>query len=692
MKKKSEDLRVTYEIEKANYPKIERNHLNMGNPGPKGKEITVNSLYFEKGGEPFIGVMGEYHFSRDKKENWKKEIAKMKAGGVNIVASYVFWIYHEEIEGNLSFEGDLDLRSFVKECKNAGLYFLLRLGPWAHGECRNGGFPDWLINKPFKLRENNPEYLALVKKWYEGIYREVKDLLYKDGGPIIGVQLENELVTDADHLLTLKKMAQEIGFDVPLYTVTGWNSAYGAKIPVNDTVPVFAAYAEAPWEQHTEKLPLSNHYLFNPMRNDAAVGLDIIGKVDDEGWRLPYEKYPFATCELGAGLPFSHHRRPVISGMDAYALSLVKLGSGNNLVGYYMYHGGTNKIGKLSTFQESRKTGYPNDYAILNYDFHTAITQYGEVREQYRLLNLLHLFVKDFGDKLAPMVLSQSKEKPEANDKKTLRYAIRSKDDSGFLFINHYQRLLKLEENKDVTVNVGPVTFPSFNVSGEVSFIFPYNFTFKDLTLEYATAQLLCKSEDALFFAEIPGIKAKYKVKDGEELMGAPETILGINDCKIVTLSFDEARFLRKIDEKIYIGENADIYVEDGVVKSIEEESFSYKEWNGKGFIEKKVNVATNKATAKIYPVNEPFKPKYPEELSYDGERKLTWKKLEVSSDEGFIELDEEFDVAEIYADKEMVADAFYCGEKWRVPASLLYKKECYIVMSELKDDFYREF
>ena len=45
--------------------------------------------------------------------------------------------------------------------------------------------------------------------------------------------------------------------------------------------------------------------------------------------------------------------------MDAYALSLVKLGCGNNLIGYYMYHGGTNPIGRDSTLQESRATGYP---------------------------------------------------------------------------------------------------------------------------------------------------------------------------------------------------------------------------------------------------------------------------------------------------------------------------------------------
>ena len=683
---------MIYEVEKYKDPVIERNHLHMGNPGPKGKEITVNSLYFEKGGKPYIGVMGEYHFSRDKKDNWKKEIAKMKAGGIDIVASYVFWIYHEETEGEASFTGDLDLRAFVKECQAQGLSFVLRIGPWAHGECRNGGFPDWLLKKPFKLRENNPDYLAVVRKWYEAIYKQVEGLFYKDGGPIIGVQLENELVTDAEHLLTLKKMAQEIGYDAPLYTVTGWNSAYGAKIPVDDVVPVFAAYAEAPWEQHTNVLPLSNHYLFNPMRNDAAVGLDIIGKVDDNGWRLPYERYPFATCELGAGLPFSHHRRPVISGMDAYALSLVKLGSGNNLVGYYMYHGGTNKIGKYTTFQESRKTGYPNDYAILNYDFHTAITQYGEVREQYRLLNILHLFIKDFGDRLAEMVYVKSKNDPKAEDKESLRYSARRKGDSGFLFVNHYQRLLKLSDIRDVQVDVDGVTFPSFDIKGEESFIFPFNFTYKGVTLEYATAQLLCECGDTLFFAAVDGIEPKFAVKGGNVITAKPGDTVNMGDFKIVTLSWDDARFTRKIDDKVYIGDGVDIYKVGNEIKSIELGSFSYREWTGEVFVTNSVKIDEENAKMELKTVEEPFKPTYDEELKYGGDRKLTWKKISVSSDKGFVEFDEKFDVAQIYADKKMVADTFYCGEKWRVSANLLYKKDCYLVMSELKDDFYREF
>ena len=75
------------------------NHLNMGGKNPKGEEINVTSRYFTRNGKPWIGVMGEFHFSRYSRENWHRELAKMKAGGITIVSTYLFWIYHEEIEG-----------------------------------------------------------------------------------------------------------------------------------------------------------------------------------------------------------------------------------------------------------------------------------------------------------------------------------------------------------------------------------------------------------------------------------------------------------------------------------------------------------------------------------------------------------------------------------------------------------------
>ena len=77
------------------------------------------------------------------------------------------------------------------------------------------------------------------------------------------------------------------------------------------------------------------------------------------------------------------------------------LGSGANLLGYYMYHGGINPEGKDTTLQESRATGYNNDLPVKSYDFQTCIRESGEVKESYGRLRRLHLFLEDFGEELA---------------------------------------------------------------------------------------------------------------------------------------------------------------------------------------------------------------------------------------------------------------------------------------------------
>ena len=655
------------------------NHLNMGGKNPKGEEINVTSRYFTRNGKPWIGVMGEFHFSRYSRENWHRELAKMKAGGITIVSTYLFWIYHEEIEGKMDFGGDNDIRAFIEECKDVGLDVVIRIGPWAHGECRNGGFPDWLLKKDYKLRDNNEEYLAIVKKWYQSIYNEVKGLFYKDGGNIIAVQIENEFVDNAEHLAKLKEIAVECGFIAPIYTVTGWNSASGAKIPVYEVVPVFGGYCEAPWENHMNRLSPSPHYFFNRMRNDSAIGTDLIAKTQSDGWQLPYERYPFATCELGGGIEVTHHRRPIIKPMDIYAVSLVKLGDGNNLVGYYMYHGGTNKIGELSTFNETKATGYPNDYPILSYDFQAPLSEYGEVREQYGLLNMLHMFVNDFGEEFAPMIAVDSANSVEADDTNSLRYGMRTNGKSGFVFVNHYQRLTELADIENTVISAGNVEFPPIDVKGEVSFFMPFNMKMGDSVLEYATAQPLCKCDDTYFFAEIPNIKAEYKFSKGS--------------ANIVTVPFENAKYMRKLNGTVYIGGGCNLYEENGQIHSVEDGEYICQKWNGSEFETLKIGQSAKQSNVEITGVeNAPFEPKYKEELCIGGERKLTWKKINVDGRYGFAEIDYVGDVAQIYADGELVADDYYYGKTWRVPCKLLYGKECYMVISEMKDDFYKEF
>ena len=682
----------------------------MGGASPAGS-IGVNSRYLIRDGKPWIPVMGEYHFSRDDPSRWEREISKMKAGGITVVASYFFWIYHEETEGVFDFTGANDVRRFVLACGDAGLDVLLRIGPWVHGECRNGGFPDWLEHADYPTRRNDERYLSKVRTWYRMIFEQVQGLLYKDGGNIIGVQLDNEFTGDASHLANLKTIAREAGFDVPLYTVTGWGGGAGAKIPEDEVLPCFGGYPEAPWEHHFDPLPPSPHYFFHNVRNDAMIGSDLsfgealLKKTDRDGWRLPYEKYPFVTCELGGGNQVTHHRRPVIRAIDVYAIAIAKLGSGCNLPGYYMFHGGTHRIGRTTT-QESRATGYSNDYPILSYDFQAPLSEYGEVRESYRMFNILHLFLADFGEAFAPTVFRQAEFPPERDDAVSLRCALRSSDDgtSGFVFVNHYERLRPLADVTGAVFDTGAVVFPPVDIRGETAFFMPYNMELSGETLRYSTAQPLCRVGSTYFFTALPGIAVEYCFADGEKFypdVGAEFSFVK-NSIRVVTLSLEEARFARKLGGALWLGEGADLYEHDGNILAAEDGAFRCLRWDGEGFAPVVVGAPAPEITVKWEALPEaPFAPAYPEELSYGGSRELTWYRLRVTgsgiTENTFVSVDGQpdgrrYDTAQIYADGRMIADSFDYGKPWKVPADMLADRECFVVFSEIRDDFYKEF
>ena len=694
---------MIYRFRQQKEPEILQNHLHLGGCNPSGIRLDLNSRYFTKDGKPWIPVMGEFHFSRYHKKDWGRELAKMKAGGITWVSTYLFWIYHETIEGEFDFTEDNDIRTFVSECGKAGLDVVLRIGPWVHGECRNGGLPDWLLQKPYPLRTNDPRYLEKVHIWYEKIAEQVKDYLYQNGGNIVAIQLENEYVEDASHLAALKKIALECGLEVPYYTVTGWNSAFGAQIPVEEVVPVFGGYCEAPWEGHTNRLKPSPHYFFCRERNDSAIGADQLIKTEYRGWQLPYEKYPFATCELGGGIQVTHHRRPIIKPMDIYAVALVKLGVGNNLPGYYMYHGGTNKIRNHTTLQESTESGYPNDYPMLSYDFQAPLSEYGEVRGQYRLLNMLHLFLQDFQEDFAPMYAVDAEKPTDLSDLESLRYGMRTNGESGFVFVNHYQRLTKLQEIKGAVFDTGDIQLPPIDVTGEVSFFLPFRMPLKKedggaVCLQYALAQPVCRVGSSYFFAEIPGITPMYAFSDGAQktVTAGLESVLEYEGIRVVTLTWEQAQYLRRLEGEIYLGDGCDLYVYEGGLRSVQEGEYTCYRWNGEEFDSFVIGHPVGACSAVWEEIRTaPFEPPYGKELHMGGKRQLKWKKLVKitgACENAFLCIEEDYDVAQIYADGELVADQYYYGRPWRIPAELLAGKECYLVMSERKDDFYREF
>ncbi len=497
---------------------------------PDGTALTLDSNSLRLNGRPWTPVMGEFHYARYPESEWREELLKMKAGGVDTVATYVFWIHHEEIEGQFDWSGRRDLRRFVQLCGEVGLKVIVRCGPWDHGEVRNGGLPDWLLKKGWETRSNDTNYLARAKILYGEIAKQLSGLLWKDGGPVIGIQLENEYPGPAEHLLTLKSLAREAGLDVPLYTRTGWPSL-STPMPFGEIVPLYGVYAEGFWDRELTPMPGSywQGFYFSRLRTDAAIATDSLGQREAKD-PADVAKYPYLTCEIGAGMMTSYHRRILFYPEDAESTALVKLGSGGSSLGYYMYHGGENPDGKRTTLMESQATGFWNDLPVKDYDFQTALGQYGQIRPQYHLLRRLHLFLQEWGPALAEMPATMPDQRPRGkSDLETLRWCVRSDGTNGFVFVNNYQRLQLLPAKKDVqfTVNLpsGPLTFPESPVTipSDACFFWPFHLGLgKGVQLAWATAQPLTAVDDGdvrtVFFAETKNVPAQFAFNGNVEL------------------------------------------------------------------------------------------------------------------------------------------------------------------------------
>lgn len=489
-----------------------------GGRTPDGRVLALNNRYLSLDGKPWFPVMGEFQYSRFPAEHWEEEILKMNAGGVGIVSTYIFWIHHEEIEGTFDWSGRRDLRRFVELARKHGMYVWVRVGPWDHGEVRNGGLPDWLLRKT-ATRESNPEYLRYVQRFYDEIGRQLAGLFWKDGGPIIGVQIENEYhpanrKEGEAHILTLREMARKAGIDAPFYSITGWDDAV---IPSRGVIPVFGGYPDGFWYRPPAPLPPSPMYFFSSIRQDEIVGSNLCSTRPDIDARVA--PYPYLTAEMAGGMELSYHRRPLMSADDIAALDIAKLGSGVTLYGYYMFQGGTNPDGKLTTLQESQATGYPQDLPVKSYDFQAPLGEYGQMHPSFRDLKSIHLFLHDFGTELAPMAAYFPSQMPTGKqDVETPRAAVRSDSRSGFLFINNYQKDHPLPAQKTFQAQVklasGAVLIPRtpVDVPSGASTFWPVNLPVADSTLAYATAEPLARLEDpgTLLFFAWPGIAAEF--------------------------------------------------------------------------------------------------------------------------------------------------------------------------------------
>lgn len=545
---------------------------------PQGDIISFTNYYMERNGKPHFGICGEFHYCRYNQEQWEDELLKMKMGGITIVCTYIFWNVHEEIQGVFDWEGRRDLRRFIELCAELGLEIIIRIGPFGHGEMRNGGLPDWLYGRPFDVRSNDEAYLVYVRAFYEQINKQVQGLLYKQGGPIIGTQIENEhghsaaqwamttgisnqwMTQGLDgnaHMLKLKEMAIEIGIDTPIYTCTGWG---GANTPDEEMLALWGGYSHWPWIYYEEdrfggigEHPATPEYIFRDKHNN-----DIPASYNFEPRYAP-EDYPYACCEMGGGMTPFYKYRFDFPYNSVPAMTLMKVAEGCNLIGYYMYHGGSNPNGKWDLFL--------NDLATpkISYDFNACIGEFGQTRESYHRTRLQHYFFRTFEDWLSrtKTILPGDTSAMEPTDTETLRYAVRASQGSGLLFINNYQdhadtRDLEVEGGVIVETNDGDISFPlegSLRLAKDGYCMLPYHFDMDGVMLQSAMAQPVTRlshgGESYYFFVAPKGMPTEYVFNNLSLAAIASEKVLKVNKgtLTVVTPAAQESSMISVVTE-----------------------------------------------------------------------------------------------------------------------------------------------
>lgn len=553
---------------------------------PDGREISFTNYYMQVAQKPFFGISGEMHFCRVSPDQWEDAILKMKAGGINIISTYVFWIVHEEEEGVFRFDGCRDVRRFLEVCEKHGMMVIMRIGPFDHGEFRNGGLPDWLYGKPYDVRDDNPGFLEATRRFFRALHAQMDGHYFRQGGCIVGTQIENEYQHSSapweittgvssewvngghsgeSYMLALKKIMQEEGIITPFYTTTAWG---GAITPVEEALPLWGGYSYQPWifYNRTGKHPATPEYIYRDNHNNA------VPKTYNFEPTYPPEARPYACCEMMGGMMCSYNYRFQMDMRAIDALANTKLGSGCNLLGYYMYKGGTNPTGL--------RTLYLNESQVSkrSYDYQAALGEFGQVRESYGRLKALHLFCQTFADVLAETktVLPDHMRDLQPDDLAPLRYCVRVKGDMGFLFVNNFQDHIEMQDRKAEQVCLrlpsGDVTF-RFDLAAGENAVLPFGVMLGSVRLDWATAMPMAHIGDTWFCLAPDGMEPVYCI-GGREYAVQPGDVLHVAGLTLVTLNRAEANHFYLLGGKAYLcdkpllldGDTLSAETDDGLV------------------------------------------------------------------------------------------------------------------------------
>lgn len=388
------------------------------NAATERHEVTYDRYSLKVDGERVFLWTGEFHYFRlPSPDLWRDVLEKMKAAGFNGVSLYFNWSYHSPKPGVYDFTGVRDVDRLLRMVEEAGLYAVVRPGPYINAEVSGGGFPAWLKTVPGRARSFDPGYREAYREWLSHINPIIARHQVTRGGPVITYNVENEYAVNVsrEYMADLQDQARDAGIDVPITH----NQCCGAADWTADWANGLGAVQIPGVDDYPQSFDCPN-----PDTSWGAWGNGVTARTTD--------KAPVYAAEYQAGAidlnRAGYDKCRELTGPNYmkvfYKSNLIA--SGATMFGYYMAYGGTN-WGWLPQ---------PND-VYTSYDYGAAITEGRQLTGKYHEFKRQGYFVTS----VAPLAKTDPASAPVA-DSEDIHTEARANPDTGtqFVLVRHPDR------------------------------------------------------------------------------------------------------------------------------------------------------------------------------------------------------------------------------------------------------------
>ena len=187
--------------------------------------ITYDGRSFMIDGRRIWIISASLSMFRIPRAQWKDRIHAARLAGFNTIEVPIPWCRIEPRPGQFDFTDNNDIRHFVELVAEAGMWCILRPGPYIGDGWDLGGIPSWILAKDgVKLRAPNQPFHESCSRYISALSGQLRTLQVTSsgsGGPILLIQVETQWTCShkdmgTTYLGELNRYLRESGFTVPM--------------------------------------------------------------------------------------------------------------------------------------------------------------------------------------------------------------------------------------------------------------------------------------------------------------------------------------------------------------------------------------------------------------------------------------------------------------------------------------------